>query len=141
MNQQASLFDSLGYPAGSAQAMTIKTAATESRRGVAMKAAGQEKAERKAGAGWQAVMITALRAFCANKKLDGMHSVSIPRFTMDEFRLYAKANYLPDPESMNAWGALPRRAVREGVIRATGEFRQAVIESAHARVVRVWEVV
>ena len=80
---------------------------------------------------WTSNAIAALRLFCVGRD----------RFAFEEFRSAAAAYGLAAPRSHKTWGALPRVAVKEGIIRPTTEYRAATSPRTHAHPVRVWEVV
>ena len=95
-----------------------------------LKMAGQQIALQFAGS-WADNAIASLRLFCVGRQ----------RFAFEEFREAAPSYGLEPPPSHKAWGALPRIAVREGLIRSTTEYRPATSPRTHAHPVRVWEVV
>lgn len=82
---------------------------------------------------WADVMVAELRQFCARRKKEGR-----PVFRLEDFRVAAADAGLPLPMHHNAWGGLPKMAVRDGFIAWTGQHEQAKLHSAHARYVKVW---
>jgi hypothetical protein len=69
-----------------------------------------------------------------------VHDCGEPVFRMEQFRGFLHAEKVPEPKHANAWGALPQAAVRAGLIRFTGRYAEAMNPSAHARIVKLWEV-
>jgi len=100
--------------------------------GEQLKSEGQAKAIKRAGSEWLATALTALKEFCTDQYAEGAQDI-----TIDEFRL---ANYAPEPVNPNAWGALPRAAVKAGYINPTTRTVKASRIAAQARVVRVWDI-
>lgn len=104
-----------------------------SESGRVRKSNGQFLAAKRAGKLWQVNALLALQKFIvsAKEKASG-------EFTFEEFRLHCAVNDLPEPESFNAWGALPTAACRLGLCEWTGRVTTAVRASAHARLIKVW---
>lgn len=63
-----------------------------------------------------------------------------PEFKIESFRTFAVACGLPAPRSHHAWGALPRLAVRDGLIEWTGRYEPATSVRTHGHPVRVYRV-
>ncbi|WP_175848542.1 hypothetical protein [Burkholderia multivorans] len=101
--------------------------------GEQLKAEGQAAAAKAAGESWRDAAITALKDFAATNYV---HSGRTD-FTIDEFR---DAGACPEPANPNAWGSLPRVAVKLGVLNPTFDTQTARRPKAHARTVRVWKV-
>lgn len=80
--------------------------------------------------GWMADALAMLQAYLARYVAD--------EFRIEQFRAYATANGLPAPRSHHAWGALPRNAVRAGLIAWTGRFEAAQSARTHGHPVRVY---
>lgn len=59
-------------------------------------------------------------------------------FTTEDVRKYAHARGLPQPPDPRAWGAVIRRAIKEGLIQLF-EIDRSKNPQAHARPVRVWQ--
>ena len=79
-----------------------------------------------AGTAW---MADALYAFKA-------HALHHKYFTTEQVRL---ANpQLPEPPDRRAWGAVPRLAKKEGIVRAHG-WTRADSRTVHGMVVTMWE--
>ena len=97
-----------------------------------LKTKGQNKAEANSGE-WKYAALILLRRF-----IDKLRGEGVRDFTFDEFRTWALGRELDDPPHLNAWGALPRKAVAEGLIQPTDNMRKAQRVDAHARLVRVW---
>jgi hypothetical protein len=98
---------------------------------------GQFAAARRAGQRWKDDMMIALRRYIAI--LEG-GSCGKPDLTFEGFRMYCEAERLPKPDSMNAWGSLPRVAVAAGIVLPTDRVLNAVRPASHARLIRVWSV-
>jgi hypothetical protein len=103
--------------------------------GDALKAAGQARAA-SAAKGWRLAALAMLRQYLKVTKAVRQHSV---RFTFDDFRTWALAQGIGEPPTLNAWGSLPRSAVSQGMVLATGEYKKARRADAHSRMVCVWE--
>ena len=56
----------------------------------------------------------------------------------EDARQYAESLGLPDPPTQNAWGALCMNIGRKKLLAKTGEYRQSVRPTSHARVAPVW---
>lgn len=98
------------------------------------KANGQFLAIKRAGQLWQENALVALRKF-----LKTVHGRAItPVFTFEEFRVYCEIEGMTPPASFNAWGALPKVAVKAGLIAWTGGYVKAVRAEAHARPIKLW---
>lgn len=102
-------------------------------RGRALKREGQQRAAEHAGSEWSAMILKALRLWLNVIKAQGRNE-----FRFEEFR--ATCTKAMQPVSSKAWGALPRMAVRDGLIMATGKYAQATSEKTHAHPVMVWRV-
>lgn len=81
-----------------------------------------------AGDAWADSALTMVRWFAKVKQrqhyLDEDHNeIVYPAWTMEECRLWAAAHDLPEPPDARAWGAVTRRALSEGLIVRTGQFR------------------
>lgn len=101
--------------------------------GSELKKQGQQLALFGAGPAWVADALAQLRAFCATRKLAGA-----TEFRFEEFREFAGANGLEEPTTHKVWGSLPRIAVREKLIKATGNYVPARSRATHAHPVREW---
>jgi hypothetical protein len=96
--------------------------------GLALGHAMAEVAAENAGAGWQD---EAYDAFVR-------HANTHETFTTEEVRL-ANTN-LPCPPDTRAWGAVARRAAREGIVQSVGWTRAKSLK-VHGMVVTKWEKV
>lgn len=96
---------------------------------------GQFHAEKKAGKLWQENALVLLRRFI---KTAVVGNATAQPFTFEEFRLYAEANGLPAPRSVNAWGALPAAACKQMICEWTGGVKTANRPESHARLIKVW---
>ena len=81
---------------------------------------------------WTERTLCALEVFCKVLKTQ-----RVTTFVMEDFR---KVRSDALPASPNAWGAITNIASRRGIIRWTGEFRNAKSLKTHAHAVRVWEI-
>ena len=97
-----------------------------------LKETGQDRAARAAGKTWIEQALGYLRRF--------VRSLDRDTFTFDEFRSWALQRGLLEPSSLNAWGALPRKAKGNGICAATGRAVAASRPESHGRLVRVWRV-
>jgi hypothetical protein len=69
-------------------------------------------------------------------------AVSVKDFIGEEFRVWATERVgFPLPHHHNAWGALLRYGVTQGIIRPTDRMRQMKTTKSHARRSPVWESV
>ena len=94
---------------------------------------GQQLAITKAGIDWQSEALSALRAYLVIRG-DGAE------FTLEDFRVWAESTgVIFPPASINAWGSVPKAAVRAGICRPTGKVKKAQRPESHARLIRVWE--
>lgn len=96
---------------------------------------GQQRALWKAGNPWVEQALNSLRLFLCDRMDDGCEL-----FTFEQFRIYAEEQGLPEPASINAWGALTKSAVAAGLCKATDQFIKANRPASHARMIRVWRV-
>ena len=94
---------------------------------------GQDLAEVKAGREWQQEALVQLKSWLAIQ--DGWGCDIGPVFTFDQFR---ESGFAPEPVSVNAWGTLPRAAVKAGICRATDRTVSAHRPESHGRLVRLW---
>ncbi|NUX98762.1 hypothetical protein [Paraburkholderia youngii] len=101
--------------------------------GAQLKAEGQAKVAAHAGTAWRDAAITAMRDFAATNYVNGGRT----DFTIDEFR---DAGACPEPAHPNAWGTLPKTAVKLGILDPTFDTATSKRPAAHARVARVWRV-
>ena len=92
---------------------------------------GQQLALFNAGADWKCQVMHALRHFCRDRKSSGR-----PQFRFEEFR--ASVEHGAKPSHPNAWGALPRIALKEKLISDTGRFEPATSARTRCHPVRVW---
>lgn len=103
--------------------------------GEQLKTEGQDSALRNAGAGWKDDVLERLRDWCQDQLVLGKRT-----FQLEEFRSALEKDGFPAPPHHNAWGSVPSRAVKAGIIRATSMYIKAERPEAHARPVRIWEV-
>jgi len=82
---------------------------------------------------WTIETIGALKLFCEDMKAEGTRT-----FVMENFRA---TQYKRKPASPNVWGSISLIAARLGIIRWTGEYRNAKSPKTHAHPVKVWEIV
>lgn len=96
-----------------------------------LKEEGQALALEHAGVPWRERAIDLLRRYCRSVE---------PReeFAFEDFRAWATACGLENPPSSNAWGSLPRIAIRDGLMRPTGRYRPAFSPMTHAHPVRLY---
>lgn len=95
-----------------------------------LKEVGQHRAAVKAGSDWIDDALYMLRRYLVTH--DNEH------FTFDDFRAWALTQGLSEPESLNAWGSLPRIAKKEGLCFPTSKVEPARRAASHGRIVRVW---
>jgi hypothetical protein len=100
--------------------------------GEQLKAVGQQKALKRAGSAWLTDALAALKVF-----LTEQYSVGETDITFDQFRALARTY---EPANPNAWGALPRAAIKAGYIKSTTRTEKAIRPKAQCRVVRVWDI-
>lgn len=101
--------------------------------GSALKSRGQELALKHAGSAWLERTLMALREYCEQRKAIGQ-----TRFAIEDFRASREHDA---PASHYAWGSIPGKAIRLGIIRYTGEHRKAESLKTHAHDVRVYEAI
>lgn len=106
--------------------MQLQTAET-------LKDNGQQLALWKAGPDWTSQAIHMLRVYATQLIASGE-----PTFTFEQFRIYALECGLPEPASINAWGALTKSAQHAQICRPTDRYIKATRPQSHARVIRVW---
>jgi hypothetical protein len=104
--------------------------------GESLKTAGMQTALDHAGEKWTASTLDKLRAFCKARK-----DMGAPAFRFEEFVSVAKDRGWPMPPSSNAFGALPRLAVRAGLIRFTGQYENAKSPKTRCHPVKIWMAV
>jgi len=100
--------------------------------GDALKTIGQNSALRHTGSAWLSHALHELRGWLAE-----VHKAGRLGVTMDEFRASGRC---PEPVHRNAWGALPKKAVRVGLIQPSHLTQKAKRLAAHARRVQVWNI-
>ncbi|KVE35701.1 hypothetical protein [Burkholderia sp. BDU5] len=100
--------------------------------GEQLKAEGQAKAVKRAGSEWLATALSRLKDYALESYAYGQGEV-----TIDGFR---ESQHAIEPSNVNAWGALPRAAVKAGILTPTSRTVKAKRVKAQARVVRVWDV-
>jgi len=100
--------------------------------GDALKTNGQHRALRHTGSAWLSRALHELEGWLTDMYKAGRRGV-----TMDEFRASGRC---PEPAHRNAWGALPKKAVRTGLIRPSHLTQKAKRLAAHARRVQVWNI-
>ncbi|KAG0163904.1 hypothetical protein DFQ30_010806 [Apophysomyces sp. BC1015] len=100
--------------------------------GTKLKTAGQTKALTRAGSVWLAAALAELKAFCRS-----MYRLDEADITIDRFRAACRVS---EPASPNAWGALPKAAVRAGYLKPTRRTESAMRPKAQRRVIRVWAI-
>jgi len=108
--------------------MTKSTLSGETR-----KAQGQSRALRRAGSAWLNRALAELKTWLGAQYL----AWNLTTVTMDAFRT---TSCCPEPPHPNAWGALPRAAVRAGLIQPSLLTQKAKRLKAHARRVQVWNI-
>jgi hypothetical protein len=97
-----------------------------SHEGLAIGHASADSAASRAGTAWIAEAMHAFR----------VHALHNKYFTTEQVRL---ANPdIPEPPDRRAWGAVPRIAKKEGIIRAHG-WTRADSRTVHGMVVTMWE--
>ena len=62
--------------------------------------------------------------------------VAPPEFTIEDFRIFAEANGMPEPTHVNAWGGISKRFKK--LIKPVG-YTQSVRPLAHARLTRTYQ--
>lgn len=108
----------------------------DAQRGRELKAAGQDRAEQ--GADWSHDVLGELALWLRRAKAAGL-----TEFVFEKFRSESRCK----PASHKAWGSLPRRAVKLGLIRpslhadGTPKMAAAASVKTHAHLVRLWEIV
>jgi len=100
--------------------------------GTTLKVIGQTRARQSAGSEWLSAALHEL-----HKWLRDLHQAGHNKITMDDFR---QAGCVAEPRSANAWGSLPKAAVRAGLLSPTSRSAPAKRPSAHARRVRLWRI-
>lgn len=100
------------------------------------KSNGQFLAAKRAGKLWQVNALLELQRFIARVKANASGE-----FTFEEFRLHCAVVDLPEPVSVNAWGALPTAACKLGLCEWSGRFAAAVRPESHNRYIKVWRAV
>lgn len=103
-------------------------------RGKELKEAGQQLALFHAE-GWADTAMASLAEFCMQRKASGQRS-----FKFEDFRSFATSAGLPHPNSHKIWGALPRIAIKRGMIAWTGEHVPAQSAKTHGHFVKCWMV-
>lgn len=79
--------------------------------------------------GWEDEAIGWVREATKNLKL----------FTTSYVRLHARGRGFRDPPDSRAWGAVMKRAAKEGIIKPTNEFVGTSLRASHGRPERLWE--
>lgn len=82
---------------------------------------------------WMEYIIEKLRAFCKVRKDIGRKT-----FRMEELRDVAVTQQWKMPHHANAWGALPRVALRDGIIAFTGLYENATSPRTRSHPVKIW---
>lgn len=95
-------------------------------QGLAIGHAMAEVAAENAGSAWVATALEAVRRHAATNKY----------FTTEQVR--AAFEDLPEPPDKRAWGAVVRKAKKEGLIQPHGWVRAQSL-SVHGMVVTLWE--
>lgn len=72
----------------------------------------------------------------AYKFIYWLEFVALKEFTIEDFRIYAADNGLPEPSHPNAWGSLTKR--HRNLIKQVG-YTQSVRPLAHSRLTRTYE--
>lgn len=98
-----------------------------------LKEQGQAIALAHAGRDWSHYITNKLRAFCQARKRMGF-----PVFRFEEFREVAEKQGWDLPLSPNAWGAIPIKACKLGLIKWTGEYELAQSRKTHSHPVKKW---
>ncbi len=84
---------------------------------------------------WSDQAIEKLREYLQWRK---DYCIDTDLFGMDQFRAWGLENGLPEPKSINAFGALPKIACRAGLIEPTGQYTKSMLSSAHRRAIQLW---
>lgn len=100
--------------------------------GEQLKQEGQAKALKRAGSEWLATALERLKEYAVDHYIGGGLGL-----TIDGFRA---SPYAIEPANPNAWGSLPKAAVKAGVLVPTARTVKAARPQAQARVVRVWDL-
>ncbi|MDI1301975.1 MAG: hypothetical protein PSX71_08730 [bacterium] len=95
-----------------------------------LKSGGQAVALSHAGKDWLQAALDALPVFLREKHGNP--------FALEEFRAWSESGGLPAPASANAWGSIPKIAMRKNLIRHTGRAIKALEPKARARLVMEW---
>lgn len=67
-----------------------------------------------------------------------LYLIHTDTFITEDFRIWASCNGLDEPQEPRAYGAVIRRAVKSGMIVATGNYRQTTNIKSHSRPMMVW---
>jgi hypothetical protein len=94
------------------------------------KAEGQAKAAQAAGEAWREEALFRLKMWLRWRAARGFKEMNF-----DQFRESGLASEPPTP---NAWGTLPRAAVKRGLIEPTDRVAKAKRPQAQSRIVKVW---
>ncbi|WP_321868547.1 hypothetical protein [Burkholderia ubonensis] len=98
-----------------------------------LKEAGQAAAAKRAGREWSDAAVAAAKDYAATQ----YSMYGDEHLTIDQLR---DSGVCHEPPNANAWGALPKRLVSEGILFPTSMTVKAKRPLAHARTVRVWRV-
>ena len=82
---------------------------------------------------WSTLIMDELAFFCALRKVRNE-----PIFRFEEFRYFAEQDGIESPTTHKAWGAIPRIAVKQGLIKWTGDHQQAQSLKTHGHYVKTW---
>lgn len=113
--------------------LSLEVAAHAEPTGKELKAEGQSRSRKRAGSDWLAKSLDKFKEYCEGEYINGNQDVDI-----DGFRA---RGLVPEPASVFAWGSLPRAAVKAGFIRPTNLVRNATRPQAHARPIKLWNIV
>ena len=97
--------------------------------GKELKKRGQKRVLANAGDGWRERALSVVFDVATDNR----------ELTMADVRRRGVSDGLDEPHHPNAWGALLKAAAQEGWIEQTESFRQSDLQSARARMVRVWK--
>lgn len=103
--------------------------------GQALKVQGQN-ATAASNSSWMADVLQLLNFWAKGCKACG-----VTEFVFEDFRAALTNVGIAPPKSHKAWGAVPRVAVKAGLIAPTDKYRPATSPKTHAHPVRVWQFV
>lgn len=110
-------------------------ASPKRKSGLQLKDEGMQAVLEAAAERWRASVLAGIRAWARDVATPGTE------YAFEEIREHLRSNGISEPHHHNAWGAMASKAVRERLIKPTGNYRKAKSPATRGHPVQTYVVV